>query len=152
VRSIRVGVGIDRVIVVIVLGDHDPLDSSQLLFKVMDDCLLLLPSEGDGTLTCPGLVQGLTCSSHDGDESLLLSVHGSHGLSHDRDVVLLPLSDGRGGLLLIDGEVEGVARHGREDGGGRRRTVGLGQRRAKVKKTSIALITILECLILAIQP
>jgi hypothetical protein len=57
------------------------------------------------------------CGSHDGDESLLLSVRGSGGgLSHDRGVVLLPL--GGGGLLLIDGEVGGAARHDRQDGGG----------------------------------
>jgi hypothetical protein len=39
------------------------------------------------------------------------------GLSRDRGIVLLALSDG-GDLLLIGGEVGGVARHGRQDGGG----------------------------------
>jgi hypothetical protein len=65
----------------------------------------------------PCLIQGLACSSHGGDESFPLSVRGSgNGLSHG--VILLPLSGGGGGLLLIDGEVGGVARHGRQDGGG----------------------------------
>jgi hypothetical protein len=74
------------------------------------DGLLLLPSGG----------------SHDGDESLLLLVCGSGGgLSHDNGVVLIALNggDGRGGsgLLLIDGEVEGAAQHGWQDGSGERR-------------------------------
>jgi hypothetical protein len=62
------------------------------------------------------LVQGLACGSHDGDESLLVSVHGS-GSSLSRGVLLLPLGDG--GLLLMDGGEVGVAaRHGQQDGGG----------------------------------
>jgi hypothetical protein len=73
----------------------------------MGDGLLLLPSEGDNALTCPGLIQGLACSNHNSDESLLLSVHGSGvslsrscSLSHSRGIVLLSLSDGggRGGV------------------------------------------------------
>jgi hypothetical protein len=71
------------------------------------------------------LVQGLACGSHDGDESLLLSVRGRGGsVSHGRGVVLLPLGGGGGdrddggGLLLIDEEVGGAARHDRQDGGG----------------------------------
>jgi hypothetical protein len=85
----------------------------------LSDGLLLLPSEGGGALVCPCLIQGLACSSHDSDESLLLSVCGSGGgLSHDRAVVLLPLG-GRGSLLPIGGGEGGVAaRHSRQDGGG----------------------------------
>jgi hypothetical protein len=66
----------------------------------------------------PCLVQGLACGSHDGDESLLVSVHGSgNGLSRGRGVLLLPLDDS--GLLPVDGGEVGVAaRHGRQDGGG----------------------------------
>jgi hypothetical protein len=117
------------VIVVFVLGDRDPLGSGELLFQVTSDVLLLLPSEGGGTLVRPGLIQGLACGSHDGDESLLLSLSGSgNGLSRGC-VVLLLLSGG--GLLLVDGEVGGVAWHGRQDGGGgggQRQTLGLSQR------------------------
>jgi hypothetical protein len=60
------------------------------------------------------------CGSHSGDESLPLSVRGSgSGLSHGCGVVLLPLSGGgSGGLLLVNGEVGGVAQYGRQDGGG----------------------------------
>jgi hypothetical protein len=67
----------------------------------------------------PCLIQGLACDSHGSDESLLLSVRGSGGgLSHGCEVVLLPLGSdsgscgGGGDLLLIDGVVGGVARHG----------------------------------------
>jgi hypothetical protein len=81
--------------------DRDPLGSGELLFQVMgDDGLLLLPSEGGGALKRPCLVQGLACSSHGSDESLLLSMRGS-------DVILLPLGGG-GGLLPIDGGEVGV--------------------------------------------
>jgi hypothetical protein len=46
------------------------------------------------------------------DVDVLLSVRGSGGgLSRGRGVVLLPL--GGGGLLLVDGEVRGAARHDR---------------------------------------
>jgi hypothetical protein len=143
--GVGVGAGVDGAIVVVVLGDRDPLGSGELLFQVTGDGLLLFPSEGGGALTRPCLVQGLACCSHGGDKSLLLSVHGSGGgLSHDRGVVLLPLG-GSGGLLLIDGEVGGAARNDRQDGGGRwRRTLGLGQRCAEAKKKSMALITMLE--------
>jgi hypothetical protein len=45
-------------------------------------------------------------------------VHGSGGgLSRGCGVVLLPFGGG-GGLLLIDGEVGGVAQDGRQDGSG----------------------------------
>jgi hypothetical protein len=69
-------------------------------------------------LARPGLIQGLTCGSHVGDESLLLPMRGSSsGLSRGRGIVLLPLgvggSRGGRGLLLIDGEVGVVGRHGR---------------------------------------
>jgi hypothetical protein len=124
--GVRVGVGVDGAIVIVVLGDRDPLGSNKLLFQVIGDGLLLLPSEGGGALTRPCLVQGLACGSYGGDESLLLSVCGSDGsLSRGRGVVLLSLSGG--GLLLIDGEVGGAAQHGRQDsGGGWWRTLGLG--------------------------
>jgi hypothetical protein len=124
--GIGVGADVDRAIVVVVLGDRDPLGSGELLFQVAGDGLLLFPCEGGGALTHPCLVQGFLCGSHDGDERLLLSMHGSGGgLSRGRIVLLLPL--GGGGLLLVDGEVEGAARHGQQDGGGGwRRTLGLG--------------------------
>jgi hypothetical protein len=87
---------------------------------VAGDGLLLLPSEGGGTLARPCLIQGPACGNHCGDESLILSVHCSGDrLSHGRGIVLLPLGGGgRGGLLLIDGEVGVAACHGRQDGGG----------------------------------
>jgi hypothetical protein len=116
------------VIVFVVPGDNNPLGSGELLFQVMSVSLLLLPSEGGGTLTCMGLVRGLACSSHDSEESLLLSLRDNHdALSHCCSVLLLPLSAG-GDLLLHDQEVGGAACIGRQDNGGRRRTLGLGQR------------------------
>jgi hypothetical protein len=107
-------------IVVVVLGNRDPLGSGELLFQVTCDGRLLFPSEGGGALARPCLVQGLACGRHGGDESLPLSVRGSGGgLSRGRGVVLLPLGgDGGGGLLLVDGEVGGATRHDRQDGGG----------------------------------
>jgi hypothetical protein len=127
------GVGIDGAIVIVILGGNSPLGSVELLFQVTSVGLLLLPSEGGGTLTRTTLVKGLARSSHGGEESLLLSMRGSHdGLSHGRDVVLLPLSGSGGGLLLLGREVGGDAHHGQQDGGGggggRRRNIGLGQR------------------------
>jgi hypothetical protein len=80
----------------------------------MSDGLLLLLSEGSGALTHPCLIQGLACSSHDDDESLLLSWRS--GLRRGGGVIILPLSGD--GLLLIDGEVRGAAQHGWQDGGG----------------------------------
>jgi hypothetical protein len=51
--------------------------------------------------SCPCLVQGLACGSHDSDESLLLAVRGGGG-------------GGDGGLLPVDGGEVGVAaRHSR---------------------------------------
>jgi hypothetical protein len=117
--GVGVGAGVDGAIVVVVLRNRDPLGSGELLFQVTGDGLLLFPSEGGGAPARPCLVQGLACGSHGGDESLLLSVRGSGGgLSRGRGVVLLPLGSGGGGLLLVDGEVGGVARHDRQDGGG----------------------------------
>jgi hypothetical protein len=49
--GIGVRAGVDRAIVVIVLGDRDPLGSDELLFQLTGDDLLLLPSEGGGALT-----------------------------------------------------------------------------------------------------
>jgi hypothetical protein len=109
--DVGVGADIDGAIVVVVLGDHDPLESDKLLFQVMSNCLFLLPNEGGGTLLCIGLVQGLATDSHDDDHSLLFSLCGSH------DILLLPLSDGGGNLLLINRGVGGAARYGRKDGG-----------------------------------
>jgi hypothetical protein len=80
-----------------------------------------------------GLVQGLACSRHDGEETLLLSLRGSRGgLSHGRRVILLPLHSG-GNLLLLGREVGGDAHRDQEDaggwgGGGWQQTLGLGQR------------------------
>jgi hypothetical protein len=108
--GIGVGAGIDGAIVVVVLGNRDPLGSGELLFQVTGDGLLLFPSEGGDALARPCLIQGLACGSHGGDESLLLSVRGSSGgLSCGRGIVLLLLGDGGGGLLLVDGEVGGAA-------------------------------------------
>jgi hypothetical protein len=116
--SVGVGANVGGAIVAIVLGDHDPLDSGELLFQVTSDGLPLLSSEGGGALAHPCLVQGVACDSHD----------NSGSLSHDRDIVLLPL--GGGDLLPVDGGEVGVATpHGRQDGGGGRwRALGLGQR------------------------
>jgi hypothetical protein len=120
--GIGVGAGIDGAIIVIFLGDRDPLGSGELLFQVMGDDLLLLPRESSDALARPSLIQGVVCGSHGGDESLLLSVRGSgRSLSHSRGVILLPLSGGGGhgdSLLLIDGEVGGATQHGRQDSGG----------------------------------
>jgi hypothetical protein len=115
--GIGVGAGVNRAIIIIVLGHGDPLGSGELLFQVTSEGLLLLPSVGDDVLTRSGLLQDLTCGSHDGDESLLLSVCDcGNDLSHGRGIILLPLGSGSG-LLLFDGEVRVVARHGRQDGG-----------------------------------
>jgi hypothetical protein len=115
--GIRVGAGVDRAIVIVVLGDQDPLGSGELLFQVTGDGLLLFSSEGGGALARPCLIQGLLCGSHGGDKSLLLPVRGSDGgLSRGRGIVLLPIGgsgDDRGSLFLIDGEVGGAAQHGR---------------------------------------
>jgi hypothetical protein len=54
--GVGVGADIDGAIVIVVLGDCDPLGSGELLFQVMGDDLLLLPSEGGGALMRPGLV------------------------------------------------------------------------------------------------
>jgi hypothetical protein len=119
--GIRVGANIVGAIFIVVLGDRDPLGNDELLFQVTGDGLLL-PSEGGGALTRPCLIQGLVCGSYDGDESLLLTMRGSgDGLSRGRNVIICPLGGGGGyggGLLLIDGEVEGTAQHGRHDSGG----------------------------------
>jgi hypothetical protein len=48
--GVRVGYGVDEAIIVIDLGDRDPLCSEELLFQVMDDGLLLLSREGGGAL------------------------------------------------------------------------------------------------------
>jgi hypothetical protein len=53
------------------------LGSGELLFQVTGDGLLLFSSEGGGAFARPCLVQGLACSSHGGDESLLLLERGS---------------------------------------------------------------------------
>jgi hypothetical protein len=71
--SVRVEANVDEAIVVIILGDHNPLDSGELLFQLISDGPLLLQSEGGGTLACTGLVQGIACGSYSGDESLLLA-------------------------------------------------------------------------------
>jgi hypothetical protein len=116
--GVGVGAGVDGAIVVVNLGDHDPLGSGELLFYVMGDGLLL-PSEGGVALTCSSLVQGLTCGSHDSNESLLLSVRGSGGGLSRGGGVVLPLDGGGGGMLSVDGGEVGVAaRHGRQDVGG----------------------------------
>jgi hypothetical protein len=117
--DIKVGVSIDEGINIVVLGNRDPLGTGELLFQVMSDDLLHLLSEGGGMLACTFLIQGLACGNHGGHKSLMLSLCGSRGgLSRDRGIVLLPLSCGGSGLLLVDEEVEGAARHGWQDSGG----------------------------------
>jgi hypothetical protein len=116
--GIRVGADIDRAIAIVILGDRDALGSYELLFQVTSGGLLLFPID-----------QGLACGSHASDESLLLSVCSiGRGMSHDHDVLLLPLN-GRSGhdhLMLINGEAEGATQHGRKivvirgGGGGQR--------------------------------
>jgi hypothetical protein len=54
--GVRVGAGVDGVIIIVILGDHDPMGSSELLFQVTGDGLLLLSNEGSGALTCLCLV------------------------------------------------------------------------------------------------
>jgi hypothetical protein len=44
--GVGVGAGVDGAIVVVVLGNRDPLGSGELLFQVTGDSLLLFPSEG----------------------------------------------------------------------------------------------------------
>jgi hypothetical protein len=62
-----------------------------------------------------------------GTDGLLLSLCDSRGgRNRSRDSIVLPLSSD---LLLVDGDVGGVAQHGWQDsGGGRWQTLGLGQR------------------------
>jgi hypothetical protein len=48
--GVGAGAGVDRAIVVVVLGNRDPLGSGELLFQVTGDGLLLFPSEGGGAL------------------------------------------------------------------------------------------------------
>jgi hypothetical protein len=54
--GVRVGSGVDGVIIIFVLGDNDPLGNDELLFHVMSNGLLLLPSEGGGMLVHTGLI------------------------------------------------------------------------------------------------
>jgi hypothetical protein len=61
--GIRVGAGIDGAVVIIILGDSDPLDSSKLLFQVTDNGLLLLSSKGGSMPARPGLIQGVLCAT-----------------------------------------------------------------------------------------
>jgi hypothetical protein len=44
--GVRVGSGIDGAIIIVVLGDHNPLGRSELLFQVTGDGLLLFPKRG----------------------------------------------------------------------------------------------------------
>jgi hypothetical protein len=111
--GIGIGAGVDGAIVIVVQGDCDPFGSGELLFQEMSNGHLLLSGEGGGTLACTGLSQGFPCSSYGEDESLLLSLRDSRGY----DIILLPLGGG-GSLLLIDGGVGRVARHGWQDGRG----------------------------------
>jgi hypothetical protein len=115
--SVGVGIGVDGAIIIIVLGNRDPLGSGELQFQVMGIGLLLLPSEGGGALVHLGLIQGIACNSHSDDESMLLLLHGKCGdLSHD--VILFPLSGTDGSVLVVNEDVGGVAQHGRQDNGG----------------------------------
>jgi hypothetical protein len=54
--GVRVGVSVNGAIDVLFLGDHDPLGSGEMLFQVTGDGLLLLSSEGGGTLMHPNLI------------------------------------------------------------------------------------------------
>jgi hypothetical protein len=100
--GVGVGASVDGAIIIVILGDHDPLGSGDLLFQLMNDSLLARPC----------LIQGPACGSHGSNESLLLSVRGSGGgLSRSRGVILLPLGGG-------GGDVGVAVRHGRQDGDG----------------------------------
>jgi hypothetical protein len=88
--GVRVGADVDGAIIVIILEKCDPLGSGELLFQVTNDgfLLLLLPSEGDGALTCLCLVQDrrrasfISYSKHEerrGHSSGDPSYHGSPG-------------------------------------------------------------------------
>jgi hypothetical protein len=46
--GVGVGAGVDGAIIVVVLGDRDPLGSGELLFQVTGDGFLLFSSEGGG--------------------------------------------------------------------------------------------------------
>jgi hypothetical protein len=54
--GIRVGADVNGAIIIIILGDRDPLGSGELLFQVTGDDLLLFPSEGSGVLVRPCLI------------------------------------------------------------------------------------------------
>jgi hypothetical protein len=54
--GIGVGGGVDGAIVIVILGKRDPLGNGALLFQVMSDDFLLLPSEGGGVIARPSLV------------------------------------------------------------------------------------------------
>jgi hypothetical protein len=54
--DIEVGDDVEGAVVIIVLGDCDLLDNGDLLFQVMSDVLLLLPSEGGSMLTQMNLI------------------------------------------------------------------------------------------------
>jgi hypothetical protein len=54
--GIRVGASVNGAIIIIVLGDHDPLGGGELLFQVTSDGLLLLSSEGGSALARLGLI------------------------------------------------------------------------------------------------
>jgi hypothetical protein len=54
--GIRVGADVNGAIVIIILGDRDPLGSGELLFQVTGDDLLLFPSEGGSVLVRPCLI------------------------------------------------------------------------------------------------
>jgi hypothetical protein len=91
--GVRVGADINGAIIIVVMGNRDPLSSGELLFQVMNDGFLLLPSECNDSL--------------------------SYGCS----LVLLPLGgdgghDGGDDLLLVDEEVGGAAWHGWQYVGG----------------------------------
>jgi hypothetical protein len=54
--GVRVRAGVDGAIIIVILGDRDPLGSGELLFHMMGDGLLLLPSGIGGMLACPCLI------------------------------------------------------------------------------------------------
>jgi hypothetical protein len=54
--DIEVGDGVKGAVIIIILGDCDLLDNGDLLFQVMSDVLLLLPSEGGSMLTQMNLI------------------------------------------------------------------------------------------------
>jgi hypothetical protein len=64
--NIEVGAGIFGASVLLLVGHHDPLCSSEFLLQEMGVALLLLPCFGGGVFARASLVEGLDHISHNG--------------------------------------------------------------------------------------